>query len=161
MTRALWSAFGCVLLLAGCVSAGNPHVTNDATLALIRVGETTKSQVLALLGLPEDQRSIEMAQSTKEWWRYTYATAVINPLDYLLLYGFWVNGIGTFDHQYDLSLYFDDKGVVSSLSLLSTSYDLGGPVHQIQVSSSREMAISRAGPTGATVRFVDAMEYRE
>ena len=90
MTRALWSAFGCVLLLAGCVSAGNPHVTNDATLALIRVGETTKSQVLALLGLPEDQRSIEMAQSTKEWWRYTYATAVIYPLDYLLLYGFWV-----------------------------------------------------------------------
>lgn len=161
MQRALCLSIGCVLLLAGCVSVGNPHVSNETTLALIRVGETTKDQVLSLLGLPEDQRSIEMAQSTREWWRYTYATAVINPLEYLLLYGFWINGIGTFDHQYDLSLYFDHNGVVSSLSLLTSSYDLGGPLRQIQVSSSRDMAIGRAGPRGGSVRFVDAMGYRE
>ena len=116
---------------------------------------------MTLLGRPADQRSIELGVATREWWAYEYATAAINPLDYIFLYGFWTNGIGLFDSRYDLKLSFNDKGVVSGLSLLTTSYEMGGPVSTMQVTGTADRTIGVAGPAGRTVRFVDKVEYRD
>jgi hypothetical protein len=82
------------LLLAGCVSIGSSELANNMTIEQIRVGETTKQQVASLLGEPTSQRSIEMGGWAREWWAYTYGSSVINPLEYLLLYGFFFKGIG-------------------------------------------------------------------
>ena len=148
------------LLLAGCISVGNPDVASDSTIARIQVGETSKQQVLALLGQPADQRSIAMVDVKREWWAYRYATAVINPLEYLLLYGFWTNGIGSFDSRYDLNLFFDYRGIVHALSMTTTTYEMGGPMTHVVISSTADQTIGSAGPAGGSVRFVDKVEYR-
>jgi hypothetical protein len=155
----IWA--GCsVIFLAGCISVGNPDVANDSTIARIRVGETSKQQVLALLGQPADRRSIALADAGREWWAYHYATAVINPLEYLLLYGFLTNGIGAFDTRYDLNLFFDHRGIVHALSVTTTTYEMGGPATSVVVSSTADQTIGSAGPAGGSVRFVDKVEYR-
>ena len=161
MTKSWWVGCWCVLLLAGCVSVGNREVADEATIGHIKVGETTKDQVAALLGRPAEQRSIEIGGAAREWWAYEYATARINPLDYIFLYGFWTNGVGLFDMRYDLKLSFNYKGIVTGLSWLTTSYDMGGPASTMQVSATADRTIGVAGPAGRTVRFVDKVEYHE
>ena len=161
VTRAWLVGCCCVVLLAGCVSIGNRQVADETTIGHIKVGETTKDEVAALLGRPADQRTIEIGGAAREWWSYEYATATINPLEYIFLYGFWTNGIGLFDNRYDLKLSFNDKGIVRGLSWVTTSYEMGGPVSTMQVSATADRTIGVAGPAGRTVRFVDKVEYRD
>lgn len=152
MIRASLLIFTC-LLVCGCVSTGNSHLSSDDTMEKIQVGQTTKQQVMDLLGKPDNQVTTEMGGETKEWWFYSYASAVINPVDYLLLYGFWFNGIGTFDTEYDLTVAFD-QGVVSSLSRLKTEFDMGRPFMSSQVSSDSSKTMGRS------IHFDDRMEAR-
>ena len=60
----------CALALAGCISMGNDHLFNEATLTQIKAGETTKAQVVALLGEPHYQRQTIMSGHSYEWWAY-------------------------------------------------------------------------------------------
>ncbi|MGE0277155.1 MAG: hypothetical protein AB7G68_21405 [Nitrospiraceae bacterium] len=147
-------------LLAGCVAIGSPELADEKAMDRITVGETTKADIVTFLGPPPERRSIEIGHATRESWSYSYASATINPLEYLLLYGLWTNGIGLFDTRYDLFLSFDYKGVVSGLSLLKTSYDMGSPVRSTHVTAVADNTIGVAGPTGRTVRFVDKVDYR-
>lgn len=156
-----WVAYCGILLATGCVSIGNRQVADETTIGQIKVGETTKNEVATLLGQPADQRSIEIGGAARESWSYEYATATINPLEYIFLYGFWTNGIGLFDTRYDLKLSFNYKGIVSGLSWLTTSYEMGGPVSTMQVSATADRTIGVAGPSGRTVRFVDKVDYRD
>lgn len=159
MTRMRWLGLSC-LLLAGCVSLGTSELASDQTMAQIRVGETTKQQVTSLLGEPERRRTTEMGGATREWWAYRYESAVINPLDYLFLYGFFFNGIGFYDTRYDLSLFFDHRGVVSSVSRLRTDYDMGRPFTSKQVSSVAHTMIAYPEATKQPLQFEDRVEYR-
>ena len=159
--RTLQQSFCCAVSLAGCVSIGNRNLADDTTMARIKVGETTKQEIATLLGRPADERSIEIAESSREWWSYEYATATINPLEYIFLYGFWTNGVGLFDTRYDLKLSFNHKGIVNELSLLTTSYEMGGPVSAMRVTGVADNTVGVAGPSGRTIRFVDKMEYRD
>ncbi|MEX5220066.1 MAG: hypothetical protein NW701_19770 [Nitrospira sp.] len=154
-----WPGLLCALL-AGCVAIGSPELADEKAMDRITVGETTKADIVTFLGPPAERRSIEIGHATKESWSYSYASATINPLEYLLLYGLWTNGIGLFDTRYDLFLSFDYKGVVSGLSLLKTSYDMGSPVRSTHVTAVADNTIGVAGPTGRTVRFVDRVDYR-
>jgi outer membrane protein assembly factor BamE (lipoprotein component of BamABCDE complex) len=159
MTRRRGQAF-LFLLLAGCVSTGNSDLANDQTIAQIKVGETTKQQVVGLLGDPAAQRTIEMGGWTREWWSYSYSSSTINPLDYLLLYGFFFNGIGLYDTRYDVGVFFDQRGVVSSISRLKTDYDMGRPFTSKQVSSVSNKTIGFPDATKRADQFEDRMEYR-
>lgn len=159
MTR--YSCVGCMcLFLAGCVSIGNSDLASNQTMAQIKVGETTKSQVMNLLGEPESQRTIETGGATREWWSYSHSSAMVNVLDYIFLYGFFFNGLGLYDTRYDLSLFFDHHGVVTSLSQLKTDYDMGRPFMSLEISSvaSKTMGFSEASKR--VVRFEDKMNYR-
>ena len=122
-------------------------------MGTIQVGQTTKQQVMDLLGKPDNQVTTEMGGETKEWWFYSYESAVINPIDYILLYGFWFNGIGTFDTEYDLTVAFD-QGVVSSFSRLKTEFDMGRPFTSSQVSSVSSKTMGRS------IHSDDRMEAR-
>lgn len=148
------------LLLAGCMALGNSELANDATIAQIKVGETTRQQVAALLGEPTDQRSTELAGYSREWWHYRYAISTINPLEYLFLFGFLTNGIGLPDTRYDLHVFFDPNGTVTSLSRQTTSYDMGGPFSPLRVTSTAATAVGFAGRPGGPIRFEDKMEFR-
>lgn len=148
------------LMLSGCVSIGNSDLASDQTMANIQVGETTKQQVRNLLGEPDGQMMIEIGGSSREWWSYTHASAVINPIDYILLYGLLFNGIGLYDTRYDISVFFDHRGVVSSLSRIKTDYDMGRPFASLQVSSVSNKTMGLPGLAQKAVHFEDSMEYR-
>lgn len=148
------------LLLAGCVSVGTSKLADQATLAQIKVGQTTKAQVEALLGDPLDYRRTEYAGSTREWWAYELASSTINPFEYLFIYGFWTNGVGLFDTRHDLHVFFDANGVVRSFSLQTTSYDMGSPLSALDVTSTAARTMVYGGRTDKPVTFTDKMEYR-
>lgn len=158
MKRHHWLGLSC-LLLAGCVSTGTSDLASDQMMEQIKVGETTKSQVMSLLGDPASQRTIEAGGGTREWWSYSYAAATINPLDYIFLYGFFFNGIGLYDTRYDLSLFFDHRGIVSSVSRLKTDYDMGRPFTSIRVSSVATKTMGFPEATKRAVQFEDRMGY--
>jgi hypothetical protein len=148
------------LALAGCVSTGNSDLASNDTMAKIKVGETTMQQVADLLGEPGSQRTIEMGGWTREWWWYNYASSVINPLDYILLYGFFFNGLGLYDTRYDVGIFFDHRGIVSGMSRLTTDYDMGRPFTSLQVMS---MSVKTTGFPEASkppVQFEDKAGYQ-
>lgn len=159
MTRACCFGLLC-LLLAGCVSTGNSDLASDQTMTQIKVGETTKQQVVSLLGDPDRQHAIEVAGTTREWWSYTYASATINPIDYILLYGLFFNGIGLYDTRYDVGVFFDHRGVVSSLSRMKTDYDMGRPFASLQVLSVSQKTLGFPDVTKEPLHFEDRMEFR-
>jgi hypothetical protein len=147
-------------LLSGCVSIGNAELASDQTMANIHVGETTKEQVMHVLGEPDSQISIEIRGSSREWWSYTYASAVINPIDYIFLYGLLFNGIGLYDTRYDLGVFFDSKGIVSSLSRVKTDYDMGRPFQSLHVSSASNKTMGLSALVKQSIHFEDRMEFR-
>lgn len=151
--------FLCLLMLS-CVSTGNSDLASEETMAKIQVGETTTQQIMDLLGKPDTQIKREMAGSTREWWSYTYASAVINPIDYLLLYGLWFNGIGTYDTEYHVAVSFDHRGVVSSLSRVKTDYDMGRPFESLDVTSVSHKTVNSPQPGSKLIHFEDRMEFR-
>ncbi len=156
--RAYWRAI-VLLVLAGCVSVGQADVADDGTMAQIKVGESTKEQVVGLLGEPESRRVTEIGGLKREWWTYSYASASINPLDYLLIYGLQFAGIGLFDTRYDLRLLIDDRDVVRSLSRTRTDYDMGRPFVPGAVTSVSEKIVGFSEAGKEPMRFEDRLEF--
>lgn len=148
------------LLFTGCVALGNADLADDAMIARIHVGETTKQQVAALLGEPTDRRSTELLGYTHEWFHYRYTVSTINPLEYLFLFGFLVNGIGLPDTHYELHVFFDPNGTVTGLARQTTAYDMGGPFIPLRVTSLTATAASFAGRPGGPMLFKDTIEFQ-
>ena len=146
--------------LVGCVAIGNSNLTSDETMGNIHVGETTREQVMNLLGEPDSRMAIEIRGSSREWWSYSYASAVINPIDYILLYGLFFNGIGSYDTRYDVGVFFDPSGVVSSLSRVKTDYDMGRPFASLQVSSVSNKTVEFSELVKQSVHYEDRMQFQ-
>ena len=156
MPRSAWWLLS-PLVLSGCVSIGNANLASDETIANIQVGETTRQQVMKLLGEPDSQFTIEIRGSNREWWSYAYASAVINPLEYVLLYGLFTNGIGMYDTRHDVAVFFDHRGVVSSLSRTKTDYEMGGPFAPLHVSSISNKTMGFPEPAKQPIHYEDSM----
>ena len=150
-----------VIVGTGCVSTGNSDLADDQTMAKITVGDTNKQQVTSFLGTPDSRRAIEVGGGTREWWSYTYASATINPVDYILLYGFFFNGIGLYDTRYDVEVFFDPNGIVSSLSRMKTDYDMGGPFASLQITSVGNITTRISEMSKEPVHFEERMESRQ
>ena len=148
------------LLLAGCVSIGDSSLVDQTTLAQIKVGQTTRQQVLALLGEPSEYRRTAHAGSVFEWWAYEHTSSTINPLEYLFVYGFWSNGLGLFDTRHNLHVFFNADGIVRSLSFQTTTYDMGSPLRDLHVTATAAHTLTYGGRTDKPVGFTDKMEYR-
>lgn len=144
----------CSLLLAGCISTGNAKLADQAAMEQIKAGETTKEEVARLLGEPARKRSITLSGATYEHWGYHYAASVINPLEYLLLYGFLYNGLGGADREYMLDISYGPDGVVMTRGYLQTTYDLGSPLAPATTTSLTAVD-SRPGRTGRSVHWED------
>ena len=86
---------------------------------------------------------------------------MINPIDYMLLYGLFFNGIGLYDTRYDVGIFFDHRGVVSSLSRIKTDYDMGNPFASLHVSSVSNKTMGFSKPSKQPVRYEDRMEFRD
>jgi outer membrane protein assembly factor BamE (lipoprotein component of BamABCDE complex) len=148
----------CACVLTGCVSIGNEKLLDEATVVQIKVGETTKEQVQALLGEPTKRVTARLSGFTYEWWHYSHAASTINPLEYLFLVGIFFNGFGMPDTRRELAVFFDPDGIVTNLAQQTTSYDMGTPFTPMRVMSSSITTLSLASRAGEPVRFEDKME---
>lgn len=147
-----------LLAVTGCAAIGNEKLSDAAALEQIKVGTTSQEQVESLLGEPVKRMNTRLSGFTYEWWLYTYQASEINVLDYLLLYGVFFNGFGTPDTRYDLAVFFDHDGRVNSLTLQTTSYDMGTPMTAMRVISAAGTTLGVAGLGGPAMRFEDRME---
>ncbi|MFM8552474.1 MAG: hypothetical protein ACKOCD_09255 [Nitrospiraceae bacterium] len=118
----------CGLLLSGCVSYGNANLADQTVLAQIKVGETNKEQVLALLGEPDSKREASLAGSTFERWSYRRSASMINIWEYIPVpfYGLFFHGLGTPDLQHDLDVFYGSTGLVTTRFYTETIYETGG-----------------------------------
>jgi hypothetical protein len=147
----------CGLALAGCISTGNPKLSDESVLAQIKAGQTTKEEVASLLGDPPEKRVPPAGGRASEWWSYSYSDSTVNPLEYILIYGLFINGIGTPDTRHVLDVFYGSDGVVTTVAHMKTDYDLGGPMSPIRVMSTNTISISQ-GPTRSMARFEDKMD---
>jgi len=148
----------CGLLLAGCISIGDERLADEALVAQIKVG-ATREQVASLLGKPSHVRSSVSMGYTREWWSYKYSSSVVNPLEYFLLYGLFINGVGTPDIQRELDIFYSPEGIVTTLSHVTTSYDLSGPYSTSKVASITKIETLPSG-FGNPVHFEDRVGYQ-
>lgn len=118
----------CGLLLGGCVSFGNAGLADREVMTQIKAGETTKEQVLALLGEPDRKRAIDLAGASFERWSYRRSSSLINIWEYIPVpfYGLFFHGIGTPDVQHDLDVFYGPTGVVTTRFYTETAYETGG-----------------------------------
>jgi outer membrane protein assembly factor BamE (lipoprotein component of BamABCDE complex) len=149
-----------LVFLTGCISIGNERLADDALVAKIKAGETTKDQVASLLGEPARKRSSISMGYTHEWWSYTYSSYMGNPWSYVLPYEFFVNGIGTPDVQRELDIFYGPDGTVTTRSLVTTSYELSGPYSWSKVASTAKVESLPSG-LGTPVQFEDKVGYQD
>lgn len=138
MAKTAWLS---ALLLSGCVSFGNERIVDRTIIEQIHVGQTQQTQVLALLGEPDDRRSLRVSGYEREWWQYRYRASVVNPLAYVMLTGFFVSGIGMPDRDTVFGIFFDSDGIVRSAVHLATDYQTAWPSPQLTVTSTTTTAV--------------------
>ncbi len=154
VTVLMSSAFGCA------VSSGTAKLDSSDLPTQLKPGESTKDQVIALLGEPWKRRVVESKGYPHEWWEYEFKASTINPLDYLLLVGFFRNGIGAYDRETVLTIAFDTDGKIASLLYQQSSYDNGGMTSPTVVKSRAvtDIVPSRLAPRA--VHYEDSLEAR-
>jgi len=161
--RPLALAFMALLLTtgaSGCVSWGNDKLEDQANFERIVAGKTTKAEVESLLGAPMNRRSTSMGPHVYEWWGYSYSTSVVNPLEYLLLIGLFVNGIGTPDTRRDLFVFFDPDGTVRSLTQQTVSYELHAIRANKLTSETATVGLSAPYRHEGVIRYHDKHEFQ-
>ena len=60
------------LLFSGCAEKPLPKFMNEETVKQITVGKTTESEVLTLLGRPQQTRTVDSATDASTIWTYQY-----------------------------------------------------------------------------------------
>lgn len=101
------------VLLAGCASAGNEALSKQTSATLqqhIEKGVTTKEQVQALLGQPQNVSF----NNGQEQWTYNFAHATPTAVNFVPIVGLFVHGANV-DHKM-LVILFDKNGVVQNYS---------------------------------------------
>jgi outer membrane protein assembly factor BamE (lipoprotein component of BamABCDE complex) len=146
--------------LSGCISWGNDKLEDQANLERIVAGKTTKAEIENVLGPPMNRRSTSMGPHVYEWWAYSYSTSVVNPLEYLLLIGLFVNGIGTPDTRRDLQVFFDPDGTVRSLTQQTVSYELRAIRPNKITAETTTVGLSAPYRHEGVIRYHDKQEFQ-
>lgn len=105
--------FFCLMFLVGCVSGGNQAITDRENLARIQEGKSNKAEVRTAVGQPSKITPLPEG----ELWEYSYVKSTVNPAVMVPLVGLGVlaSGYGTFNESYQLSVLFDNQGIVRKI----------------------------------------------
>ena len=120
-----WTLAFIVLVIAGCVSGGNPSIRDEATISQIKIGTTTKEDVRKLLGKPNSigRGSGNLLLGTAlpitpqmnyEIWNYTHINVETNPAAFIPIIGLFFMG-ATASHA-SVTIHFDENGIVKYLN---------------------------------------------
>ena len=110
-----WMLLLCCLL-AGCVSTGNANIADPKKVNQIKVGTTTKTEVLQLFGPPGSTLKGIGEDKTKEFeiWNYIYISHESNPISFVPLVGtaMYLSGERGTHKSNNLAVTFDQQGIV-------------------------------------------------
>lgn len=106
------------VILAGCATVGNPELARDDLIAQVRVGESTRDDVKALLGQPSQMMQLPRVEGhgaeaivhDEELWTYMRYTMRARPETFIPLVGPFVGGWDS-EHR-TLTVRFDQYGIV-------------------------------------------------
>jgi hypothetical protein len=121
-----------LLVLAGCISVGNPAVRDEAVMSRITIGMTTKKDVRNLLGepnsimrnsgnplldmgLPIPPQQLNYELINYEIWNYTYTNLEASPATYIPLIGPLLFLGAPPSRTASATLFFDENGIVKRL----------------------------------------------
>ena len=113
-----------MLAITGCFSHGNASLKNDAAVEQIKIGESTKADVLRLIGKPTLTYTSEISPGVRiELWSYSHMQAESSPLLFIPIVGLFTAASG---HGVDVdvrgfSVSFSPDGVVRSITRSSSS----------------------------------------
>lgn len=105
----------CVTALAGCVTAGNPHLrsqTPDNIQREITNGATTQAQIRAALGEPTEKT---FTDSGNEMWTFRYVRLTPRARTFIPVVNLFSRVADV--RTKDLVVLFDKNGVVSKYDL--------------------------------------------
>jgi outer membrane protein assembly factor BamE (lipoprotein component of BamABCDE complex) len=146
------------LLLAGCASAGNPAIRNDALLGQIEIGKSTKEDVRKLMGGPSLSARGHGPGQYHETWKYVYVQHDANPWIYVPFLGpivLMMNGVGQTESA-SFSVYFDGAGFVRALARDNMDLKMGGLITPTSLRLQAETKDESAEPE--PVRFHHNMQ---
>ena len=115
-----------VVTLSGCVSSGNPNVTDETRTSQIQVNVSTKEDVRRILGEPNSTSKhsgslaiihglpASSASAVIESWNYTHIAVEIDGATFIPIVGLFSGGATS--NLSSFTVVFDDKGVVRHLS---------------------------------------------
>ena len=101
------------IFVYGCGSAGNQLITDRSKIQRIQEGISTKADVQAAVGAPAKITPLPQG----ELWEYSHMKMQVNPASYIPIIGLGVlaSGYGTFNEAHQLSILFDNQGIVSKV----------------------------------------------
>ena len=97
-----------LLSLASCVSVGRK--LDQASVEKIKKGETTKEQVLKLIGSPEQVTTLYTGDTV---WSYHFFRATAKAVNFVPVVGAFTGGANTQNQM--LSLTFGSDGIVKNI----------------------------------------------
>lgn len=102
-----------LVFIYGCVSRGNQAITDSANLSGIQEGVSKKADVRGAMGAPAKITPLPDG----ELWEFSHAKSQVNPAVFLPLIGLGVlaSGYGTFNETHNLSILFDNQGIVRKI----------------------------------------------
>lgn len=120
------AAVGTVLLLAGCVSSGNPSVADPTLIDQIKIDLSTKEDVKRILGQPTSMArhsgnyapipglSPQAIITNIEVWSYTHIDVEVNGATFIPIVGSFAGGASS--NVNSLTVSFDKNGIVRSVT---------------------------------------------
>lgn len=109
MKKSLFIAIA-VCLLCGCATTGSQHIVDDAKVAQIQKGASTKEDVRLLLGAPT---KVDFTDAGFEVWEYVYSKSQTRATSFLPYVGGVVGGSDSITHT--LTVQFTDEGIVKNV----------------------------------------------
>lgn len=99
--------------ISGCVSAGNQAILDQSNVAKIQEGVSTKADVKVAVGEPMNITPIPGG----EVWQYSGGKLAMSPVAFIPVVGTvaLASGHGVNSQSNDLSVLFDDEGIVRKL----------------------------------------------
>ena len=111
-----------MLFCFGCASTGNKVIMNSNFMDGLKIGVTTKDEVKALLGEPQDWKAAEpMANSptgmSMEQWRYMGKESSVNAAAFIPLVDIFAGKQTHVTRQVDI--WFEQNGVIGDIEVKS------------------------------------------
>lgn len=122
VVRLVLVGLAAVLLVIGCASSGNKRIMDASFMDGLKIGVTTKDEVKALLGEPQETRAAEAMPTSPggmsmEQWRYIGTNSSVNAAAFIPLVDIFA---GKQTHVARcVDIWFEPNGIVGDIEVKS------------------------------------------